>query len=74
MRDIIKSFQVLKGSTVIDEFVYSRRGNIYEIYNNSGCLYSGDLYIESNREWEEIIKSGKIMEKFGFVVKCGIKG
>lgn len=69
MRNIIKSFQILKCNTVIDEFVYSRRGNTYEIYNNSGCLYSGCSYAESQEMWKDLVKGNKVMKKFGFIVR-----
>lgn len=41
----------------MDEFVYSRRGNIYEIFNNNGILFSHDSYIEAEKYWDRLNKN-----------------
>ena len=53
-RTIIAGFKLVKDNKVVDEFYYSRRGNVYEIFNNSGNLFSDNSYIESEKYWNRI--------------------
>lgn len=53
-RTFIAGFKVVKDNKVVDEFSYSRRGNVYEISNNSGNLFSDNSYIEAEKYWNRI--------------------
>lgn len=53
-RTLIAGFKVTKDKKVVDEFTYSRIGNVYEIYNNSGNLFSANSYIEAEKYWNRI--------------------
>lgn len=68
MRTFIEGFKVMKDGKAVDEFTYYRRGNIYEIFNNSGTLFSNDSYIEAEVYWDKIMSINEQMDKFGFEI------
>lgn len=67
-RIFLDGFKVMKDGKVVDEFTCYRRGNIYEIFNNSGTLFSNDSYIEAEAYWNKLISIGEQMDKFGFEI------
>lgn len=68
MRVFIDGFHVLKDGKTVDDFSYTRRGNTYEIYNNSGCLYSGS-FIKAEAIWDDtVLKYKTLSTQFGFEI------
>lgn len=68
-RTFLEGFKIMKDNKVVDEFTYYRRGNIYEIFNNSGTLFSKDSYTEAEERWNKILSIANGIKKMtGFEI------
>ena len=68
MRVFIDGFYVIKDGKTVDDFSYTRRGNTYEVCNNSGCLCSGS-FKEADALWNDtVLKFKTLSTQFGFEI------